>query len=213
MHIERYVVGPMENNFYLVSAEPGATDVVAIDPGFGADSLISHLKSQGKTVVQVLLTHAHLDHVAATARFVEEFHCSVAAHPGEREALSSIPAQAEWFGVPPPPPFEVTVWLEDQGRISVGGETLQVHHTPGHSPGHVCYLASDWAVVGDLIFAGSVGRADLPGGEYGTLMRTLQRFVLSLDDTMVLHPGHGPSTTVGTEKRYNPFLKEAARWS
>jgi len=208
MQVLTYVVGPMENNTYVITPSEDDPAVVVVDPGFGAESLLEQLRHGGRHVTQVLLTHAHLDHFATASLFVEAFDCSVALHPADADLLNAAAAQAQWFGVPPPPTLGVRLWLQEGMHINVGEEHLKVIQTPGHSPGHVCFIGNGWIIVGDLVFAGSIGRSDLPGGNAAMLMKSIRTRILSCDDATVLYPGHGPATTVGQEKRHNPFLVE-----
>lgn len=210
MKVTRYVVGPLDNNLYIIEPEPASDTVVVVDPGFGSERIADRLRGEGRRVELVVNTHAHLDHVAANAYFVHLFGCPVALHRGDLALVQSLEEQARWFGVAPPAVVEPQVWLDEQKEIRVGTSELHVIHTPGHSPGHVCLATDTWMIVGDLVFAGSIGRTDLPGGDYGVLMRSIREQVLTRDDSVVLYPGHGPETTVGRERATNPFLQPGA---
>jgi len=210
MQIRTYTVGPMDNNTYVM-VDDRASRCVVVDTGLGADEVVAVLKADGLVPDMVLSTHAHLDHVVCNALFARGFGCEVALHPDDLDLLHALPAQAEWFGVETPEIVEPTVTLADEMELQVGDDTVRVVHSPGHSPGHVCLEGDGWVIVGDVIFAGSIGRTDLPGGDYATLMRSIERCILRHPDDTVLYPGHGPRTTVGAERRGNPFLLEGGR--
>ncbi|NLI01618.1 MAG: MBL fold metallo-hydrolase [Chthonomonadales bacterium] len=206
MTLRAFNVGPMDNNTYLIGDE-ATREAFIVDPGFGTAPIMDQVNSDGWTVRTVLNTHAHLDHIAENALFVEVFGAGLALHPADRALMDAAGAQAQWFGVPPPRMVTPTHDLWDGEELALGGSSVRVIHTPGHSPGSVCFAGPDWIVVGDLIFAGGIGRADLPGGDYDTLIESIRSRILTLDDTVRLYPGHGPSTTVGQERRTNPFLR------
>jgi glyoxylase-like metal-dependent hydrolase (beta-lactamase superfamily II) len=155
----------------------------------------------------VLNTHAHLDHIAENAAIVAAFGAGLALHPADRPLMDAAAMQADWFGVPTPTMVAPTLDLADGMDIALGRHAVRVLHTPGHSPGSGCFTGRDWVVVGDLVFAGGIGRADLPGGDYETLVASIRSSILTLDDPVRLYPGHGPATTVGHERRTNPYLQ------
>lgn len=205
MQIRTFAAGPMGNNMYLIEPDDDSGSIL-VDACLGGESVVRQVQGAGTRVKLLVLTHAHLDHVAATALAAETFGCPVAMHDGDAPLLQALAEQAAWFGLPTPPAFQVSQTLSHNTELPVGGESVRVLHTPGHSPGHVCLLGDGWAIVGDLVFAGSIGRADLPGGDMKTLMASIRDHILTLPDNTVLYPGHGPSTTVGVERRTNPFL-------
>lgn len=206
MTLKTFTVGPMENNTYLVGDEV-TREAMLVDPGFGTAAIVDQVKADRWTVRLVLNTHAHLDHIAENALFVEAFGAGLALHPADVPLMDAVDIQAQWFGVSTPRMVPVTHDLQDGMALTVGSETVRVVHTPGHSPGSVCLAGPDWVIVGDLVFAGSIGRADLPGGDYDTLIGSIRTRILALDDGVTLYPGHGVSTTVGRERRTNPFLQ------
>lgn len=199
--------GFAENGFLVVCDDTGAT--VAVDPGAAADRMADAIRSERLDLAAVLLTHAHLDHV-------EGIHLIRAAvpdvpiwlHPADRRLYDAVAQQAAAFGLEVPAQPEPTDALEHGQRFTFGSCGFDVRFAPGHAPGHVIFVseAEGLALVGDVVFQGSIGRTDLPGGDFYTLMRSIREQVLTLPDTMVLHPGHGPATTVGAERRGNPFL-------
>jgi len=205
LQIETYVsTGWGQNAFLVRCAETGAT--VIIDPGGEAELMIDALGDGG--LEAILLTHAHLDHVEGVATLKRATGAPIWLHPADRPLYDQAPGQAAAFGVEveaPPPPDEA---FEDGVPFRFGSRTFQVRHTPGHAPGHVLLHDAEAGVafVGDVVFAGSIGRTDLPGGDYRQLMRSIRERVLTLPDETRLYPGHGPETTVEHERTTNPFL-------
>ncbi len=194
-------------NAYLVRAE-GQAHALAIDPGGGTPELVEALARDGLSLDAILLTHAHVDHIDGVAALVRATGAPVYLHPAERGWYDHSAAQASFFGVqleaPPPPDRE----LHGGDVLELGGTKLEVREVPGHAPGHVILYdaTAGVAFVGDVVFQGSIGRTDLPGGSYRQLMDGIRAQVLSLPDETVLYPGHGPPTTVGRERVGNPFL-------
>ncbi len=208
VRVRTFSGGGFAENAYLVTCgETGAA--VAVDPGGGAVQMADVIAEENCDLQAILLTHAHLDHVEgvhqvrATVPYVP-----IWLHPKDWRMYEALPQQAEAFGLrvshQPPPDKEV----EHGQHFTFGTCTLEVRFTPGHAPGHVIFVDHDsvHALVGDVVFQGSIGRTDLPGGDLYTLMRSIREEVLTLPDEMVLYPGHGPATTVGDERRGNPFL-------
>ncbi len=192
-------------NAYLVRCA-GSGAAVVIDPGGEAPMIVDVLDGQAPEAI--LLTHAHLDHLEGLAELKRRTGAPIYLHGADRPLYDRAAAQAAAFGVeieePPPPDRE----LVDNQRIRFGECSFEVRHVPGHSPGHVLFYAADAGVafVGDIVFAGSIGRTDLPGGDYRQLMRAIRERVLTLPDDTRLYPGHGPDTSVGHERVGNPFL-------
>ncbi|MEJ2217959.1 MAG: MBL fold metallo-hydrolase [Gemmatimonadota bacterium] len=196
-------------NAYLVrcqASEGVSSGAVVIDPGGEAPMIADAL--EGEVLEAILLTHAHLDHIEGVAELKRRTDAPVYLHEADRPLYDRVAAQAAAFGVEveePPPPDGA---LADNQQIRFGGCSFEVRHVPGHSPGHVLFYAADAGVafVGDIVFAGSIGRTDLPGGDYRQLLRGIRERVLSLPDDTRLYPGHGPDTNVGHERVGNPFL-------
>ncbi len=205
-------MGPLQANAYLAVCEE-TRRCALIDPGGDAERLLAAARQEDATVESILLTHAHLDHVGGVAAAARETGAPIYLHPQDLELYNAAPQQARSFGLeiedPPPPDHE----FQDDQTVDVGNAALRVRHAPGHSPGHVCLIGDGFALVGDCVFAGSIGRTDLPGGNYHALMESIKRVVLSLPDETILYSGHGPETTVGRERRANPFLTGAFGWS
>ncbi|MBI4545878.1 MAG: MBL fold metallo-hydrolase [Gemmatimonadetes bacterium] len=196
-----------EENAYLVH-RPGGGGAVAIDPGGAAGAMADAAAAGALTLEAVLLTHAHIDHVEGVALLVRRTGAPVYLHAADRPWYERAAEQAAYFGVRLEAPPPVDHALEDGQVLHLAECDFEVRHVPGHSPGHVLLYAAaaDAAFVGDVVFQGSIGRSDLPGGDYRQLMRSIRERVLSLPDETVLYPGHGPATTVGHERVSNPFL-------
>lgn len=194
-------------NAYLVRCGAGG-EWVAIDPGGEAEAMADEVEASGGSLTAILLTHAHLDHLEGVAALAERVPAPIHLHPADRPLYDAAPQQAAMFGHPlrkPPPP--------DHGfsagqAFRFGGCELEIRHVPGHSPGHVLLYSEPAGVafVGDVVFAGSIGRTDLPGGDLQQLMRSIRERVLTLPDDTTLYSGHGPPTTVARERATNPFL-------
>ena len=200
--------GAFAENCYLV-ADAATGDVVIVDPGEEVDLFLRRIEHQGWTLQAVWLTHAHFDHIAGVAEVVRRSSVEIYLHPDDRKLYDGIEDQARWLGghadVPPPPDHE----LAHGGTVAVGNCEFKVVHVPGHSPGSVAFLIQGVALVGDALFAGSVGRVDLPGGDGPTLLKSIEQQLLTLPDDTVLHSGHGPATTIGQERASNPYLTGA----
>lgn len=210
MRFEVFPMGVFQVNSYLLFCERTGKCVV-VDPGDQADILLRRLDELEVEPEAILNTHGHLDHVAGNGTVRDRFRVPILMHPGDRFLVDGFEEQAALFGLslpaPPPPDGELV-----PGEPFEFGETaLDVLFTPGHSPGHVTLVHGGDAVSGDVLFAGSIGRTDLPGGSLATLLRTIDEVIVPLGDDLAIHPGHGPSTTVGAERRSNPFLQKDLR--
>lgn len=194
-------------NAYLVRCS-ATGETLAIDPGGEADAMVAALESGEHSLHGIVLTHAHLDHIEGVATLVERIPAPIHLHPGDRPLYDAAGQQAAMFGHEfraPPPPDEI---IEPGRDIEFGDCRFEVRHAPGHSPGHVILYSAVAAVafVGDVVFQGSIGRTDLPGGSFQQLMTSIREQVLTLPDETRLYSGHGPVTTVGRERAENPFL-------
>ena len=197
--------GQFLENCYLVGDEASGQAAI-VDPGEEWERFLAELDRRRWRLVAIWLTHAHLDHVLG----VGEVHAATGApiwlHPGDRALYETLPQQGLWFGLRVPPPPAPHHPLVPGESVAVGPHRFEVRHTPGHSPGSVSLVGSGMVFSGDALFAGSIGRTDLPGGDYETLIASIRRELLTLpDDTLVLS-GHGPPTTVAAEREANPFL-------
>jgi glyoxylase-like metal-dependent hydrolase (beta-lactamase superfamily II) len=198
--------GVFAENCYLLIDEASRACAI-VDPGEEAGLILHKVKAAGATPVAIWLTHAHLDHVLGVPEVVAETGVPVWMHPADRPLYEAVPQQAAWFGLPAPPPLPAPDHALAHGDVlTVGTERVTVRHAPGHSPGSVCFVMPGIAIGGDVLFAGSIGRTDLPGGDFDTLIGSIERELLTLPDDTILYSGHGPDTTIGRERRTNPFL-------
>ncbi len=198
-------VGPLAVNTYIVEHEASRKAFV-VDPGDEAGRIHGELVNRGLLLEKILLTHGHFDHVGGVRLLKDRTGAEILIHPEDADGMRAASRQGRMFGlrVPDPPPPDVLVREGD--TVLLGDQAFRVVHTPGHTPGHVAFLAAGMAFVGDLVFAGSIGRTDLPGGSYEELIRSVREKIFTLPDDTVLFPGHGPATTVGEERRTNPFF-------
>ena len=203
-------LGAFVENTYLVIDE-AAAECAVIDPGEEAGRILHEIAGAGARPTAIWITHAHLDHVMGVARVRRETGAPVYLHPADRELYDQAVQQGLAFGVPVDPPPAPDGGLAAGDTVPVGQLRFTVRHAPGHSPGSVCLVGEGAAFTGDVLFAGSIGRTDLPGGDFDTLIRSIERELLTLPDSTIVYSGHGPETTVGHERRSNPFLTGAYR--
>ncbi len=196
-------MGPFQANCFLVRA---GSDVAIVDPGAEADRIGALLEGWGGDPKAILLTHAHVDHVGGVAELARRYEVPVYLHRDDLPLYHGAPGQGAMFGVAVESPPDPDVWLEHGQRLRLGELEFEVRHAPGHSPGGVVLIGDTVAFVGDCVFAGSIGRTDLPGGDMRTLLTSIREQILTLPDETVLYSGHGPATTVKAEATSNPFL-------
>lgn len=189
---------------------------VVVDPGGDLDRILEMAEDAGVTLVKILLTHAHVDHAGGTAALAAWLGIPIEGPQQEdRFWIDLLPEQCEMFGFPPAATFTPDRWLEDGDTVQFGRQTLEVIHCPGHTPGHVVFFhpGERLAIVGDVLFKGSIGRTDFPRGDYDTLIKSIRERLFPLGDDVVFIPGHGPLSTFGEERRDNPFVGDAAhKW-
>ena len=209
MILETLTVGPFQENCYVIGDERTGEGAL-VDPGDEAVRLALAVEQTGLDVGCIIVTHAHIDHVGAVAALVDEYSCPVLMHAEAEPMLGQLPTQAMMMGLRFGKVPAVDRHIEDGEDLEVGDLRLKALCTPGHAPGHLAfYLESEGLVLsGDALFAGSVGRTDLFGGDMELLMRSINERLLALPDETRVYPGHGPQTTVGDERRYNPFLQQ-----
>jgi len=204
MILKLLVVGPLASNCYIVGDEATKEGVI-IDPADEAEDILRVIKRLGLTVRLIVLTHGHVDHIAALKEVKEATGAEIAVHANDSE-YHNQQAFALAFGLycpAPPPPGRL---LKDGDSIDIGALHFQVIHTPGHTPGGICLLGHGILFSGDTLFNCGIGRYDLPGGDYKQLMNSLREKLMALPDETTVYPGHGPETTIGAERRSNPFL-------
>ncbi|RJO64546.1 MAG: MBL fold metallo-hydrolase [Myxococcales bacterium] len=206
MKLEVFVVGLFQENTYVLSDETTRRAFV-IDPGGENERIYGYLKQNGLTAEAIVNTHGHVDHIAGAKQMQEDLKIPFRIHKGDEEIAQHAKLAGRMFGVDVDDPPRIDGYLNDGDVLQLGETTVRVIHTPGHSPGGVCLVVNDGdVIVGDTLFASSVGRADLPGGSFDTLLHSIQSKLFPLGDAVRVHPGHGPSTTIGRERRTNPFL-------
>ena len=211
MNVVQIPNGMFAENCYLLIDEASRSCAI-VDPGEEAGLILHKVKAAGATPVGIWLTHAHLDHVLGVPEVAAATGVPIWMHPADRPLYDAVPQQAAWFGLPAPPPLPAPDRPLAHGDVlMLGQERVQVRHAPGHSPGSVCFVVPGIAIGGDVLFAGSIGRTDLPGGDLDTLMGSIERELLTLPDDTILYSGHGPETTIGRERRSNPFLTGVPR--
>ncbi|MCA9524447.1 MAG: MBL fold metallo-hydrolase [Myxococcales bacterium] len=204
--VEYLVVGPFQENSYLLR-RPDSTQTVLIDPGDEVERLLAQIEREKLEPIAIINTHAHLDHIGAIVPLQQRFELPFYLHDAELPVLQMAPLAARMFGVPAPELPTVDRALQIGEPLQLAGLDFELRFTPGHSPGSVTFLVGGVAIAGDVLFYGSIGRTDLPGGDYDTLIQSIERQLMSLDDETVVFSGHGPHTTVGRERRLNPFLQ------
>jgi glyoxylase-like metal-dependent hydrolase (beta-lactamase superfamily II) len=202
-------VGPFGNNVYVIT-DPVTRETAVLDVGFEPERVIELVRRERLDVRWLLATHAHYDHVAAMLPVQRAVGGVFALHPADRPLLAAVAYQGSMFGLPPIEVPEVGLDLADGQSIALGEESLEVIFTPGHAPGHVTFRHGETLWSGDVLFAGSVGRTDLPGASWAVLEHSIMTRLYPLGDSLKVLPGHGPATTIGVERRTNPFVGEAA---
>jgi glyoxylase-like metal-dependent hydrolase (beta-lactamase superfamily II) len=207
--ILRFTYGPFAENTYVVIGASGRRAMV-VDPGIGSEPVLEAMRERGLACELIVNTHGHLDHVAANAFFKRETQASIAIHPADLPLLANVRAQAAFFGLSAEDSPPADRLLSEGTPLAFDGATFDVLHTPGHTPGGVCLRRGDQMLVGDTLFAGSVGRTDLPGGDWDQLVASIRTKLFALPDPVRCFPGHEGETTIGRERRSNPFVGDAA---
>lgn len=204
-------VTPFVQNCSLVWCDVTGKAAV-IDPGGDLDRILEVVSSNDVQLEKILLTHAHIDHAGATAELARRFGLPIEGpHEDDLFWIEQLPQQGAMFGLGHAESFKPTRWLAQGDSVSVGDVTMEVRHCPGHTPGHVVFFnrKSNWAQVGDVLFAGSIGRTDFPGGNHQQLLDSIRGKLFPLGDAVRFVPGHGPGSTFGEERRSNPFVADS----
>jgi hydroxyacylglutathione hydrolase len=201
-------VTDFEQNCTLVWC-PETMKAAVVDPGGDLDLILEQVAKQGLTLEKILITHAHIDHAGAAGELSRTAQLPIEGpHEEDRFWIDAMPSQSQMFGFPPAEVFEPSRWLRQGDRVQVGKEELEVRHCPGHTPGHVVFFhpGEKVAIVGDVLFKGSIGRTDFPKGDFHTLIRSIKEQLWTMGDDVEFIPGHGPLSTIGHERQTNPFI-------
>ena len=210
MQVATFTFNGFQENTYVISDE--TQECIIIDPGCNTSQerkqLVEYIESTGLNPVRLVNTHCHIDHILGNAFVAKKYQLKLEAHEGEAVVLDAGIMTGQMYGVPYDPSPNITTFLVPGQYLTFGETSLEILFTPGHSPASVClhHRESAQVIAGDVLFQGSVGRSDLPGGDHETLIQSIRRELLVLDDATRVYPGHGPSTTIGEERRSNPFL-------
>jgi glyoxylase-like metal-dependent hydrolase (beta-lactamase superfamily II) len=200
-------VGPLQCNCSVIGDESTREGLV-IDPGDNIEDVVSIVRKHNLQIKQIVVTHAHIDHVGGAMKLRAATGAAILLNQNDYALLKMLDAQAAWIGVAPPGKVEIDHSVAQADSIKTGSLSADVIHTPGHTEGSIClyFPAEKKLIAGDTLFAGSIGRTDLPGGSFEKIIRSLHDKVLELPDDTVVIPGHGPLTTIGDERQSNPFL-------
>lgn len=211
MHINVTVVpvGPLQMNSIILSAKgPNGPETILIDPGADSERLLRYIEETGGHVTALLATHGHFDHIEGGAAIQKVHDLPLRCHKDDIPVIEVMQQAQAGYGLPVTPFPNYLADLEDGGSIAFAGMEISITHVPGHSPGQVMFRIPGYALVGDCLFAGSVGRTDLPGGDFPTLEKSIREKIYTLDDETIVVSGHGPDTTVGRERSSNPFVRD-----
>lgn len=203
-------VTPFQQNCSLVWCDQ-TLDAAVIDPGGDLDRVLGEVQRLGLSLKQIWLTHAHIDHAGGAGELAERLQLPIIGpHTGDQFWIDGLAQQSQMFGFARAKPFTPTRWLQDGDTVTVGNSTLAVRHCPGHTPGHVVFYSSEAqrAFVGDVLFAGSIGRTDFPQGDHDTLIASITQRLWPMGNDTVFIPGHGPESSFGRERRTNPYVAD-----
>lgn len=210
LKVETFAVGPLGCNCSIVF-DSVAKRAIVVDPGGDFDKIAARLRAHDLTVEAIVHTHTHIDHVGATAPLQRLTQAEASIHPGDRFLYDLLPVQAAMLGIREPERADLRDTLTDGTTLRFGSFELGVLHTPGHTPGSVCFHVAQGGTAhlfsGDTLFRGGIGRTDLWGGDHALIMKSLRERLLALDDDVAVVAGHGPNTTIGDERGANPFLR------
>jgi hydroxyacylglutathione hydrolase len=200
-------VGPLQCNCSVIGDEV-SRDAMVIDPGDDIEDVLAIIRKHNLSVKQIVITHAHIDHVGGASKLRKITGAPILLNQNDYDLLKMIDVQASWIGVPSPGKIDIDQSIAQADQVKAGALTADVIHTPGHTEGSIClyFPAQQKLIAGDTLFAGSIGRTDLPGGSFEKIISSLHEKVLALPDDTIVAPGHGPQTTIGEERESNPFL-------
>jgi hydroxyacylglutathione hydrolase len=202
-------VGPLQCNCSVIGDE-GSREAIVIDPGDDIEDVLGLVRKHNLRVRQIVITHAHIDHVGGAMKLRAATGAPILLNQNDYALLKMLDVQANWIGMASPGKVEIDQSLGQADRVTAGALAADVIHTPGHTEGSIClyFPAEKKLIAGDTLFAGSIGRTDLPGGSFEKIIRSINEKVLALPDETVVVPGHGPLTTIGEERESNPFLRK-----
>lgn len=212
IHVESFTFNPFSENTYVLH-NTDTLEAAIIDPGCyepeEQEQLKKYIEEKGLTPTLLLNTHCHIDHVLGNWYVKKTWNLHLQIHQVEAQVLRAVPTYAPMYGFARYQPAEPDQWLEEGQQLKLGNSTLEIIFVPGHAPGHVVFWQPEqkFCINGDCLFFGSIGRTDLPGGDHNTLIRSIREKLLTLPDDTQVYCGHGPATTIGQEKKINPFLK------
>ncbi len=206
MIIHKITVGPFQMNSYVVQAVPENAPCILIDPGDEPEKISAYLNEKNLTPVAIYNTHGHIDHIRYAGDIQRKYNIPFFIGEADMPFVRNLERQGAAYGMQTAPPPEVSAFLNDASTYTEAGLDFKTIHAPGHSPGSMCFLFEDQLLCGDVLFYDSIGRTDLPMGDYDRLIRSINERLLVLPDGTTCHPGHGPATTIGREKELNPFL-------
>lgn len=214
MILQTLLVGPLGVNCYIIADEP-SREAFIVDPGGNGPEIIKAVQNSRLRVIGIVNTHAHFDHILALDQVRAATHAPFLLHADELPILDAAEKSAGAFGMHLRQPARPDRLLHDGDELKLGSLVFKVLHTPGHTPGGICVLEGKNVFVGDTLFQGSIGRTDLPGGDFAALMGSIRDKLFPLSDDTVVYPGHGPASTIGEEKALNPFLRPliTGRWN
>lgn len=209
MILHKLTVGPLQVNCYIVVCT-ASRQAMIVDPGDDAERILELIREGGYSVACIVNTHGHFDHIGANRALVKDTGAPLMIHRDDASLYRSAQQHAELFGLTTTPSPAADRLLEEGDLIKVGELQFEVLHVPGHSPGGICLYGEGQLFAGDVLFAGSIGRTDLPGGDHDGLLAGIRKKLFALPDDTLVHTGHGPETSIGQEKQNNPFVGDAA---
>ena len=207
--VHQLSVGPLQVNCFVVACQK-TREAMVIDPGGEGPQILHLAESSGYQVKQIVNTHGHFDHIGANQQVKDATGAVLMMHEADLLLLQNARNHAQAYGLTVSPSPDPDKFLNEGDVFSVGEQSFSVFHVPGHSPGSICLLSDGHLFVGDVLFAGSIGRTDLPGGDFDALVEGVREKLFRLPAETIVHPGHGPDTTIGREKQMNPFVGDGA---